>query len=510
MGSSFIAAAMEFQYDYASCNPQYRRCETYFVVGFCASKSFSVVFQATLVKFSLKSILNFQVTAAWASVILSIVNFIKLPNKQLQSSNKPNTSFHRIESEANSDASDESDVESELNTSLRSNMSSFGKRSWNESKLHNSTLSSESPSLYSHSLLSQRSYAASTQSVASLKQHQQPSMNATFAPHRSFHDGLAPQMDVPPNRLNSSQTSFNQSDLIPERQCLSRLSFHSMNKTFTNGADSLRSPSRNSMYDIPNDFESGITRLNISGLGNKLSSMQKPSAHVFGSSDSFGDVLRHRQSVLTPSRLSLTEPHHSMNQSSSSSWLAGGFWNSTSPQKKVPHHANHFRADHHAATREMNMPIISRASSKSSGFESRENSLCDDTEIDRTFIFPEPASLTQSAKTSNGLIKPQPQKPAAYSNGTHGNWNQQANISSNQSERSWSNYSMLSRSMSQFSLQPQSPQQPSSPFQNHRELDPMKSDRFSLNLNQFNQNTPIPKFQRGSLIKLHDTGANDN
>lgn len=446
---------------------------------------------------------------AWASVILSITNFIKLPNKQSQLSDKQNTSFHRIESEVNSDASDESDVESELNTSHRSNLSSFSKRSWNETKLHNSTLSSESPSLYSHSLLSGRSFGASTQS---LKQPQR--MNTTFAADRSFHGGS--HMDLPQNRLNSS---FNQTEYYPERQCSSRMSFHSMNKTFTNGADCLRSPSRNSMYDIPNNFESGITRMSIGGLGNKLSNMKKPSAHVFGSSDAFGDILRHRNSVLTPSRLSLNEPHHSMNQSpASSSWLAGGFWNSTSPQKKSTHHVNNFRMDHQAAARDMHMPMISRASSKSSGFESRENSLCDDTEIDRTFIFPEPASLTQSAKVNaNGLIKPQPQKPNGFSNGTNGaHWNQQANISSissNQSERSWSNYSMLSRSMSQFSLQPpQSPTLSNSSFQNHLENNSMKSDRFSLNLNRFNHDTPIPKFQRGSLIKLHDTtsGTNDN
>lgn len=413
----------------------------------------------------------------------------------------------------NSDASDDSDVESDLNTSLRSNVSSCGKRSWNETKLHNSTFSSDSPSLYSHSLLSGRSYAASNQSIASLKQPPPPSMNATFAPDRSFHSGNG-HMDLPPhNRLNSSQTSFKQSEYFPDRQCSSRLSFQSLNKTFTNGVDCLRTPSRNSMYDIPNDFESGITRMSISGLGNKLGHVQKPSAHVFGSSDAFGDILRHRNTVLTPSRLSLNEPHYSMNQSASSSWLAGGFWNSTSPQKKVSHHINHLRTDHHhhhAAAREMHMPIISRASSKSSGFESRENSLCDDTETDRTFIFPEPASLTQSARTPNGLIKPQPQKPVAQFNETNGNWNQQANISSNQSEKSWSNYSMLSRSMSQFSLQPQSPQPANSSFQHHIEHGSVKSDRFALNLNQFNHDTPIPKFQRGSLIKLHDTGTNNN
>lgn len=435
-----------------------------------------------------------------------MVNFIILPSKQFNLSNKQNTSFHRIESEMNSDASDDSDDESELNTSLRSNVSSFGKRSWNESKLHNSTLSSESPSLYSHSLLPHRSYAASTQSIASLKLP--PAMNT------SFHVGS--HMDLAQKRLNSSQTAFNQTECFPERQCSSRMSFHSMNKTFTNGADSLRSPSRNSLFDMPNDFENGITRLNISGAGNRQFNMNKPSAHVFGSSDAFGDILRNRKSVLTPSRLSLNESHHSMNPSSSSSWLAGGFWNSTSPQKKNSHHVNNFRADQHVAVKEM-QPIISRASSKSSGFESRENSLCDDTETDRTFIFPEPASLTQSAKTSNGLIKPQPQKPFNHFNGTNGNWNQQANISSNQSEKSWSNYSMLSRSMSQFSLQPQSVQQSNSPLQNqnHIEHDSMKSDRFTLNFrgNQFNRGNkdlPIPKFQRGSLIKLHDTGTNDN
>lgn len=445
---------------------------------------------------------------AWTSIILSLVNFIILPKKQFESNSKQNTSFHRIDSEMLSDASDDSDVESELNTSLRSNVSSFGKRSWNETKLHNSTLSSDSPSLYSHSLLPHRSYAASTQSIASLKQP--PAMNASFAQDRSFHGGS--HMDLAYKRVNSPQTPFNQTEYFPERQCSSRMSFPAMNKTFTNGVDSFRSPSQNSLYDIPNDFENGITRMNISGLGNKQFNMNKPSGHVFGSSDAFGDILRHRKSVLTPSRLSSNESLHSMNQSSSSSWLAGGFWNSTSPQKKIAHHVNNFRAEHPAAVKEMH-PIISRASSKSSGFESRENSLCDDTETDRTFIFSEPASMIQSAKTPNGLIKPQPQKPIPQFNGTNGNWNQQANISSSQSEKSWSNYSMLPRSMSQFSLQPQSVQQSNSTFQNHIEHDPMKSDRFTLNFNQFNQGNkdlPIPKFQRGSLIKLHDKGTNDN
>lgn len=424
-------------------------------------------------------------------------------------SNEQNTSFHRIESEANSDASDDSDVESELNTSLRSNVSSFSKRSWNETKLHNSTLSSNSPSNYSHCSLPQRSYAVSTQSIGSLKQA--PLMNKTFAPDRSFHGGS--HMDLTHSRLNASITSCNQSEYYPQRQCSSRMSFHSMNKTFTNGADTYRSPSRNSLYDIPNDFESGITRLNISGIGSKQFNMKKPSAHVFGSSDAFGDILRHRKTVLTPSRLSLNESHHSTNQSSSSSWLAGGFWNSTSPQKKNSHHLNSFRTDHHATIKEMH-PIISRASSKSSGFESRENSLCDDTEIDRTFMFPEPASLTQSAKISNGLIKPQPQKPPVHYNGANGNWNQRANMSSNQSEKSLSNQSFLSRSMSQFSLQPQrSVQQSNSPFQNQMEHGSTTSDRFTLNSNQFNRinnDSPKPKFQRGSLIKLQSIGTNDN
>lgn len=446
---------------------------------------------------------------AWASTVLATANFIILPNKH-QSGNKQNSSFHRIDSEVISDASDDSDVESELNTSLRSNLSSFSKRSWDETKLHNSTLSSDSTSMYSHSLLPQRSYAASTKSVASLKLA--PALNKTFAGDRRFNSGGS-QMGLAHKPHHSSQTSFNQSEYFPQRQCLSRMSLHSMNKTFTNGVDSVRSPSRNSMYEIPNDFESGLTRLNLNTMANKAP------AHVFGSSDAyFGDMLRHRKTVLTPSRLIVNEPHHALNQSSSSSWLAGGFWNSTSPQKKSPHHMNNFKTEHHHAGAAKDLhPLMSRASSKSSGFESRENSLCDDTETpDRTFIFPEPAALTQhSAKTLNGfVIKPQPHKPAAQPLGTHGNWNQPAHISSGQSEKSWSNCSMLSQSMSQFSLQPKSgAQQLNAPFQTHNQHDSLKSDRFTLNLNQFdrfNNDSAIPKFQRGSLIKLHDVSTDDH
>lgn len=442
-----------------------------------------------------------------------MVNFFILPNKQNQSSDKPNSSFHRIDSEIQSDVSDDSDVESELNTSLRSNMSSFSKRSaWNETKVLNSTLSTKAPSLYSANSMRQRPYGISTQSIVSMKPP--TDMNNSFASERSFH--RSSQLDLTRDRLNASQRSFLASqspDIFNGRQCPSAMSFHSLNRTFGNGAESLRSPSRSSMYDIPNDFESGITRLNISG--DRRLSAQKQS-RVFGSSDAFGDALRHRNTVLSPSRLSLNEMHHPGNQSS---WLAGGFWNSTSPQKKFPHHTNNCKIDQHTATKEY--PIMSRASSKSSGFESRENSLCDDSEMERTFLFSEPAALTQSAKMPADLIKPQPQKPMSLFNGLNGGSYQQpaspvSFISTPTPDpfgNSFSNgqkmhFSTMSRSFDQFSLKQQ---RHTDPFQNPN--DNLSSNQFTLTLNKFNRinkDSPMPTFQRGSLINIHESGTMDH
>lgn len=446
--------------------------------------------------------------------MLSIINFVILPRKQNKKLNQKNSSFHRIDSEVNSDASDDSEVESELDSSLRSNMSSFSKRSaWNDTKVLNSTLSLKSPSHYSTNSLRQRSFGMSNQSIASSKPA--TDMNTSFVTDRSFRRGS--QLDLTRERLNASQRSFMVSqspDMFSGRQCPSAMSFHSLNKTFNNGADSLRSPSRNSMYDIPNDFESGITRLSISGMGARHFNSPKQS-HVFGSSDPFGDAMCHRKALLSPSRLSLNEMHQPVNQSS---WLAGGFWNSTSPQKKLTHHINHCKVDQHITTKEV-FPVMSRASSKSSGFESRENSLCDDSEMERTFLFPEPTSLTQSTRMPNELIKPQAQKPMSLFNGMNGGMYPKPatpisfsstpdpfSHASSESHKTSPNLSMMSRSFDQFSLK----QQRQNQFQNQN--DHLKSDQFEITLNQFNRfnkGMPMPTYQRGSLLKLHESADMD-
>ncbi|XP_055317777.1 uncharacterized protein LOC129576561 [Sitodiplosis mosellana] len=463
-----------------------------------------------------------QLILVWSSVLLSLVNCFTLPTRPIQSNTDKNSSFHRIDSEMNSDVSDDSEAESELNSSLRSNMSSASKRSlWNETRVLNSTIASKAPSHYSTNSMRQRSYGISSQSIASTKPAS-PEMNTSFGSER-FYKGS--QFDLTRDKFNGSQRSLmaaqSQSDIFGRQQCTSAISFHALNKTFTNVDPSVRSSSRNSFYDIPNDFESGITQLSISGAKH---SQAKNHSRVFGSTDLLSDALRHRKSVLSPSRLSLNEAHHPVNQSS---WLAGGYWNSTSPQKKstAPPPSSLYGFDTCTMPKEA-FPAISRASSKSSGFESRENSLCDDTEVERTFLFPEPTSL--ATKANNGLIKPKPHKPMSLVNRFSGDHSRQSascipaptpdvftNNSIGEIENSLPNFSMLSRSFGRFTLQQPAQQQPlpqPSHFQHHNNV--LKSDQsITSTLNQFarhNRDLPMRTFQRGSLIKLHDQMSMDH
>lgn len=440
-----------------------------------------------------------------------------LPNKSIQSENDKNASFHRISTEINSDVSDDSEVESELNSSLRSNMSSASKRSlWNETRVLNSTIASKAPSVYSTNSLRQRSYGVSNQSLASTKPTLSD-MNTSFNSER-FYRGS--QLDLSRDRLNASQRSFmttQSPDIFSRNQCTSAMSFHALNKTFTNAEPSIvRSASRNSFYDIPNDFESGITQLSISGVGTKRTQKQP---RAFGSTDLFSDAFSSRKSVLSPSRLSLNETHHSVNQSS---WLAGGYWNnSLSPQKNQKSFAppaSVYRFEPCATPKDA-FPMISRASSKSSGFESRENSLCDDTEVERTFLLPEPSTLTQATKASNGLIKPQPHKPMSLFNGFIGDNCQQQqasgiptptsdvfNHSNSELETTSPNFSLLSRSFGRFTLQ-----QPQTHIQDQNNI--LKSDQsITSTLNQFvrHKELPMRTFQRGSLIRLNGQTSMDH
>lgn len=433
----------------------------------------------------------------------------------MKSSKDINSSFHRINSEMNSDLSDDSEAESELNSSLRSNMSSASKRSmWNATKVLNSTTTSKASSHFSTNTLRQRSYGVSNQSMASTKPASE--LNTSFGSERGFYGGS--QMNLTRDAFNTSQRSFvtaQSPDVFGRTQCPSVMSFHSMDRNFANTETSFRSASRNSFYGVPNDFESGITQLSISGATNKHLNANKQS-RVFGSPDLFSDVMCNRRPLLSPSRLSLNDTHHASNQSS---WLAGGYWNSTSPQKRAPIHTYTHSSEQPTAAKDV-FPMISRASSKSSGFESRENSLCDDAEIDRTILLAEPTSLTQAARVSNSLIKPQPQKPMKLFNGMYGdNYKQPASVilrpkttpnvftnSTGEFNKSPPNFPILSRSFSEFSLQ-----QPKTSHFHNNMLSSNQSITSNSNLfGRHKQDMPMRTFQRGSLLKLHDHAAMDH
>lgn len=518
LGPSFVTLTMEFEHGLANHHDKHNRFETSPCSGFCSGilkfKRYATSFPCNLTTCIFIIFLFYlQLILVWSSATLSLVNFFTLPNKQIQSNTDKNSSFHRISFEMNSDVSDDSDAESELNSSLRSNMSSVSKRShWSETKVLNSTIASKTPSLYSTNMMRQRPYGITKQSIASTKPTSSD-MNASFGSER-FYKGS--QLDLSRDKFNTSRRSLmatQSPDIFGRTQCTSAMSFHSLNRTFTNAEQSMRSLSRNSFYDVPNDFESGITQLSISGTKNPNAKKQ---FRAFGSSD----LLSNRKSVLSPSRLSLNETHHSVNQSS---WLAGGYWNSSSPQKKsVEPPASVYRFEPCTTSKEA-FPMISRASSKSSGFESRENSLCDDTEVERTFLFPEPAPLTQATKSTNGLIKPQPQKAMSLLNGfNRDNYQQSASCirtptsdvftkSNREMEKTSPNFSLLSRSFGQFTLQQPVTQQSPSHFQNHNNI--FKSNQsITSTLNQFarhSKDLPMRTFQRGSLIKLHDQTSMD-
>lgn len=155
------------------------------------------------------------------------------------------------------------------------------------------------------------------------------------------------------------------------------------------------------LYDVPDEFQSGITQLNISGTRlppNKVSANEqllKGLPSCGGAAPryvSLGELTRSTirpQSIIGPARLRAPSTiHESATATNSisparSSWLAGGYWNSqVSPQKRgncstfisarvdMPIAVSTVDRVNAAAVQ---FPFISRTSSQSSGFESRDN-----------------------------------------------------------------------------------------------------------------------------------------
>lgn len=346
-----------------------------------------------------------------------------------------------MDSESNSDVSDVSDSENELEVSLQSNASQRSKRSmWNSTQFLNKSMVSNTPSFYSTSNctlpMRQRNYATSTQSLnmihnnsfdsafrqKSKRIHTADTRNDIFSLNKSSYASSSLSLRSNQNHRNQlSQSIISERIGAPSSSLANSMMNLNTSGPQINGKD-LRCASRNSMYDIPDDFESGITHLSIGSKNVAYKNQTK----LFGAVDS-----RLRNPILMPSRLSMTMQENHL-PSHQSSWLAGGYWNNagTSPQKKASMMStNHYvRAEPAPSIVSRTgdvFPMMSRTSSQSSGFESmknsstnnnsRENSLCDDTEMDRTFC--EPTQLSHSSKhlTSNKLIKPQPQKFTNFS-----------------------------------------------------------------------------------------------
>lgn len=449
--------------------------------------------------------------------MLSVINVFTLSDTQLQSDEK-NNSFHRIDADVNSDVSDESDIESELNVS---NMSDRSRRSmWNDTTILNSTLASKAPSIIStNRSFYRKPFTASTQSINSIRTI--PNKNTSFGSVRDLRDN---RLDLSlREQLNRSAFTMASpaSNFVNRKQCLTPLSG---NFSHTDYADTtIRCSSRNSNYEIPDDVESGITQLSISGLGEKQMTYGKQ-AGIFGSPEQIRDSLRYRKPIISPSRLSMNENHLSVNQSS---WLAGGYWNNTSPQKKCMLQQNQLKCGQKVVAEVF--PLMSRTSSHSSGFESmqnstnnnsRENSLCDERDLEKTSLFDDSLPMNQSAIS---IVKPQPQRKFDRSsmNGVSSlsidyNYKQRQSprnfdFKSIQNKKLMPTFLVKSHSLDHHSHHPSSTSQMPLQFQNN-------ADKFGINeqlamnfdsFTKFNKDLPFQSFQRGSLIKLHDNATTD-
>lgn len=259
---------------------------------------------------------------------MSIWNFKQLPAaNNIGENGSGNNSFHRIYTECESDVSDESETESELNTSLQSTHSIRSIRSerHNRSSFNRTSSISQAPSMFS------------TSAYAAQKAHRASMHNLDRASHmdltRDLYDG---NQSVYSTVCGSS---FNQLGSRP--QSTTSLFTGSVNQLYTRDATTFndRCSSRLSMNDIPDEFESGITQLSMSGVAeSRMNYRNNVGKKANGSIASFG--CRQRNSLLLPARLSYHENNHpdASIAANQSSWLAGGYWNNTtSPQKRQQH-----------------------------------------------------------------------------------------------------------------------------------------------------------------------------
>lgn len=246
-----------------------------------------------------------------------------------------NSSFHRIYSECGSDVSDESDAESELNTSLQSNRSFRTIRSerpllQSSNSTLNTSFVSQAPSMFSTS-----TYAVKRPHRTSMNNLLQANCFASDSIRASHMDSSRDLYDEQSVHSSLVGSTFNQFGNRPE----SLTSVAGSENQFYAGdvatfAD--RCSSRFSLNDSPDEFQSGITQLSISGVAKNRKSYRNISGNQ--TSESTAPLkFRQRKTLLLPARLSYHESNQQDDSMSAiqSSWLAGGYWNNTtSPKKK--------------------------------------------------------------------------------------------------------------------------------------------------------------------------------
>lgn len=287
-----------------------------------------------------------------------------------------NNSFHRIHSECGSEASDDSEVESELDASLQSDRSlRSGMHSLRRSNgTLNTSFVSQVPS----------NFSSTTYTV---KKPHRASMHNLLQANRFDCDSIrrfdrANHLDLTSDIYDGNQSvystaagsTFNRFD---GRTHPSASLAGSVNQLYARDATTFgeRCSSRLSMNDIPDEFESGITQLSISGVAKSREHYRNSNNHVSEAIAPF--AFRQRKTLLLPARLRYDESNQqdSSIAANQSSWLAGGYWNNTtSPQKKKQFADAALRPNHSPQWQTNDMfPIISRTSSQSSGFESMKN-----------------------------------------------------------------------------------------------------------------------------------------
>lgn len=302
--------------------------------------------------------------------ITSLCNIIsnRMPTPELTNSGQNNNSFHRI-GDDQSDVSDESDIETDLNTSQQS-MRSSRSMDYDRSNLFNTSHITSAPSIYSS--VSKNNLNLSSSSDRLLDQHPAIHANGLFSSQQSLISNFTSISHRPHHRLSDP------SRLMPSTSSAFAASH-------APSMDSMvwpnRAPSRLSNYDIPDDFQSGITQLSIGTTRQRLQEAKRANPSLFTNTIASGtNQPRQRRHFLQPSKLNYIEDKPSLLGAHQTSWVAGGFWNQAiSPQKRHSATMSNGQPPSIIGTPPSSaLPVISRTSSRSSGFESLKNGQTND------------------------------------------------------------------------------------------------------------------------------------